>query len=72
MAHQKIIRYLAISIVIFFYSLLFPQTIFRDCLQIVFLQNIGEDQSESLLTEEDYLDLFHLEKSDYKVTWKFF
>ena len=72
MDYQKIIRYLAVSIVILAYSLLFPQTAFRDCLRVVFTQHVSENPEKPFLTERDYLDLFHLDKSDYQVAWKFF
>lgn len=49
----------------------FPQTIFRDCVHAVLPQG-SKKESERALTEEDFIDLFRLQKSNYKVTWKFF
>lgn len=52
------------------FSWLFPQTIFRDCIQVIFTQEESNER-EHALTEEDYLDLFHPQKSEYILTWKF-
>ncbi len=72
MKHPGLIRCIAVLAAALAYSLLFPQTLFRDCIHVVFGQEETENTGENTLTEEDYLDLFRLEKSDYKVTWKFF
>lgn len=47
-------------------SWLFPQSLFRDCIHVVF----QADGTDNPLSEEDYLDLFHLQKSEIKISWK--
>lgn len=47
-------------------SLLFPQMLFGDCIRAV----VTEKQ-ENCLTEEEYVSLFRLDESKYKIKWKF-
>lgn len=47
-------------------SLLFPQMLFGDCIKAV----VTEKQ-ENRLTEEEYVSLFRLDESKYKIKWKF-
>lgn len=47
-------------------SMLFPQMLFGDCIKAV----VSEKQ-ENCLTEEEYISLFKLDKSEYKIKWKF-
>ncbi|MFR8170375.1 MAG: hypothetical protein ACLU9Q_06080 [Marvinbryantia sp.] len=47
-------------------SLLFPQMLFGDCIRAV----VSEKQ-ENCLTEEEYVSLFRLDESKYKIEWKF-
>ncbi|EET62173.1 hypothetical protein BRYFOR_05837 [Marvinbryantia formatexigens DSM 14469] len=59
-------RALAVLAVTISCSVFFPQMLFGDCIRAV----VPEKQ-ENCLTEEDYVSLFEIEKSNYKIKWKF-
>ena len=56
------------AIVIFLWCVAAPQMLFVDCIHPV-VKNTEETQME--LSEKDYIRLFRLDQSDYKITFKY-
>lgn len=57
------------AIVIFLWCAAAPQILFVDCIHPVFEKTAEETQTE--LSEKDYIRLFRLDQSDYKITFKY-
>lgn len=60
---RRVLALLAVTIAC---SMLFPQMLFGDCIKAVVPKN-----QENCLTEPEYISLFELDKSKYKIKWKF-
>ncbi|MGN0355328.1 MAG: hypothetical protein ACI4EI_09685 [Muricoprocola sp.] len=57
------------AMVIFLWCAAAPQMLFVDCIHPVFEDTGEETQME--LSEKDYVKLFRLDQSDYKITLKY-
>lgn len=54
---------------LFAYFWFFPGSMLRGCIHAV--RPPGWQNEENSLTEEETLDLFRIDRSEYKITWKF-
>lgn len=60
---RRALALLAVSIAC---SVLFPQMLFGDCIRPVMTE-----KQKSCLTKEESVSLFNLDRSEYKIKWKF-